>query len=144
MSIIILCFQWLAILFVTALIHEGGHALACRFYSVPIYEVMIWSGSPRHRLQFGRFAIGWLPYGGYVATPFVKDSITDFNITLLGPLANLIVSQGAYFTSGTLQHFCFFNAVVGLYALVPIGKGKDGYRLLLIIMKWYNFRKHCR
>ena len=29
MSIIILCFQWLGILFVTALIHESGHALAC-------------------------------------------------------------------------------------------------------------------
>lgn len=143
-SIIILCFQWLGILFVTALIHEGGHALACRFYSIPVLEFMIWQGSPRHRLQFGKLAIGWFPYGGYVATPFVKDSLADFNITLCGPLANIAVCIVTLFLPQAWNDLGWFNLTVGVYALIPIGRQKDGYRLLLIIMKWYNFRKHCK
>ena len=144
MSIIILCFQWLGILFVTALIHEGGHALACRLYRVPIYEIMIWSGSPRHRLQFGRFAIGWFPYGGYVATPHIKDALIDFNITLCGPAANIIVAMITVFLPPSFDKLRWLNFIMGVYALVPIGNKKDGFRLLLIIMKWYHSRTHCR
>ena len=106
--------------------------------------MMVWSGSPRHRLQFGRFAIGWFPHGGYVATPFVKDAIADFNVTLCGPLANIVVAMITFFLPPWADMFGWFNLTMGIYALLPFGKQKDGYRLLLTIKKWYNFRKYTR
>jgi integral membrane sensor domain MASE1 len=106
---------------------------------------MVFSGTPKYSVKFGPyFSIGWFPYGGYVATPFIYNDEVDFFITICGPLANLIIAIGLFFTAGMYQFFFAFNAFVAVYALMPLGKKKDGYRLLLILKKWYNFRKHCR
>ena len=141
---IILIAQSISVLFTASLIHEAGHALACRLYGIRIIEIMIWSGSPRHRLQMGRLAIGWFPYGGYVATPFIDDDVEDFIITLCGPVANIIVGMGIFFSSGMIQVFCSYNLLMAVNALLPIGGKKDGYRLLLIIKKWYSIKKQYK
>ena len=141
---IILILQWLAILFFTALIHECGHALACRYFGIPVLEIMLWSGSQRYRLQLGRFAIGWFPYGGYVATPFVKEDAVDFAITFCGPAANFIIGTGVFFSSGMIKVFFLFNVLMAINAMLPISNKKDGYRLLLILKKWYSSRMHCK
>ncbi|MEO6539586.1 MAG: site-2 protease family protein [Ferruginibacter sp.] len=133
---IILILQWLAILFFTALIHESGHALACRYYKIPVLQMMVFSGTAKHSLRFGRFLIGWLPYGGYVVTPFISCSRKDFIITIWGPAANFIVGTGALFTTGMLKVFFVFNLVMAINAMLPISKQKDGYRLLKILQQW--------
>lgn len=72
--------RWSSLLFLSVLMHEYGHALACRAVGGSARQILMW------------------PLGGlaYVAPP--KRPWPSFVTTICGPLVNLVLAAAAYLT----------------------------------------------
>lgn len=77
---------------VSVLVHEGGHALACKAFRVKILGFHVGKAGKaafRFRVRDTRVTLGW-PYGGRVEHEPVKSRQKNTVIRLAGPLATII------------------------------------------------------
>ena len=68
------------------ILHEGGHFFFAKLFGIRVHRFCLffdfWKGDKRMALPLGtwggtQFAIGWLPFGGYVDIAGMVDESTD-------------------------------------------------------------------
>ena len=68
------------------ILHEGGHFFFAKLFGIRVHRFCLffdfWKGGKRLALPLGtwggtKFAIGWLPFGGYVEIAGMVDESTD-------------------------------------------------------------------
>lgn len=98
----------------SAVIHECGHIAAMRFFSI----------TPS-RIKLRLFDI-------VIDAKTDKNFISDFVITLCGPLANLVFAVVFYFFSDTLF---IANLTIGIFNLLPVETFDGGHALSLLLSR---------
>jgi stage IV sporulation protein FB len=83
--------RWSALLFVSVLLHEFGHALACRAVGGSANDILMW------------------PLGGLAFCAPPQRPWPEFVTVVCGPLVNLVLAAGGY-----LALWLMFNAIVPL------------------------------
>ncbi len=134
-------------IFLCSIIHELGHAIACWLYGFEVSVIQIGigggiNGIAHLRIKRTYLQLGPIPYGGYVLCFKDLTPLQDFIITAAGPAANALVACSWFFyTNALLQPLQVLNLFMCLYALLPIAKYKDGYRLLKILSQYFSTKK---
>jgi hypothetical protein len=88
----VFCVAWIGGNAVSVLVHEGGHALACKAFRVKILGFHVGKTGKaafRFRVRDTRVTLGW-PYSGRVEHVPVKSQQKNTVIRLAGPLATII------------------------------------------------------
>src|SRR6267154_2886591 len=71
LKIIFICLEVLLLFNLLIFVHELGHFLAARWRGLKIERFAIWFGKPiwKTKINGVEYALGSLPFGGYVALP---------------------------------------------------------------------------
>src|SRR5215813_7513929 len=106
-------------------VHELGHFLAAKWRGLKIDRFAIWFGKPigKKKMGGGEYALGTLPFGGYVALPQMatmeaiegKSESSGQPLPPISPLDKIIVALAGPF-------FSFLLAVA--FAVIVWGVGK--------------------
>lgn len=122
----------LVVIFACVVLHELGHCVAAMRYHVPIRKILL------------------LPIGGMAQFGHIpKDPRKELVITLAGPLVNLVIVVVllpfasfpplepwrffAWMVTGPVELLVGFNAIMGLFNLLPLFP-MDGGRILRAIL----------
>ncbi|HAM73938.1 MAG TPA: RIP metalloprotease RseP, partial [Verrucomicrobiales bacterium] len=68
---VFICLEVLALFNVLIFVHELGHFWAARWRGLKAERFAIWFGKPiwSKKINGVEYALGWIPFGGYVALP---------------------------------------------------------------------------
>lgn len=123
-------------------VHEAGHALACRALGATIRAIYIGNGLPNSAFfTVGKLAVSLRPFGGgRVMHDETGSAARNALIVATGPLANLIVAATLlavfWLDNAMIFGFSLIMAGIGLSNLLPYrsrsGRPTDGARLLAL------------
>lgn len=107
-----------ALLVVSLLVHELGHATAASLFAVPVYRI---------GLKF---------VGAYTHRKHASRPIHDVIISASGPLASLLLTVACFFVPKVGVWLAEWNFAIAVLNLIPVPR-TDGYRILKTLF-WPN------
>jgi len=92
--------KWIAVVGLCVLLHETAHMVACRLLKIPVYDIKT------------------LPWGLTAFTPLMYDPISQFVVSVAGPMFNFFLLA----FSGVIRNFAG-NDVADLFVIANLADG---------------------